>query len=196
MSFKRIILAGLAVDAISFLIFPLFFSNALFGWVFRLEPTNIWKWTPEIPFTAMPVGYLVFFVLANTVLAVFIAFLYALLHKTIPGTGVKKGLMFGLLLSPIGVFIPMFSIWAMFRVAGVTVLLFTAEQFIEILVYGAVVAAIYGEYHQCPVCGFRYREKEWADKCEAWCKAHQSCNLEIIAHGIPPKTNAGNKLVV
>lgn len=36
------------------------------------------------------------------------------------------------------------------------------------------------------ICGFRYEEKEWAEKCEAWCKEHKSCNLEIIAHGIPP----------
>lgn len=145
MNFKRIILAGLAVDIISFLIFPIFFSNALFGWVFKLEPTNIWKWTPEIPFTSMPAGYLTFFILANTILAIFIAFLYAVLYKSIPGTGINKGLMFGLLMFPIAVLIPMFSIWAMFQIEGVTVLLFTAEQLIEILIYGTVIALIYKE---------------------------------------------------
>ena len=41
--------------------------------------------------------------------------------------------------------------------------------------------------YQCEECGFRYEEKEWAEKCEAWCKENQSCNIEIIAHGIPPK---------
>lgn len=143
MNFKRIILAGLAIDAISFLIFPLFFSNALFGWVFKLEPTNIWKWTPEIPFTSMPAGYLAFFILANTILAISIAFLYAILYKSIPGTGINKGLMFGLLMFPMAVLIPMFSIWAMFQVAGVTVLLFTAEQLIEILIYGIIISLVY-----------------------------------------------------
>lgn len=34
----------------------------------------------------------------------------------------------------------------------------------------------------CPECGFKYKEKEWADKCEAWCKEHHSCNLEITSH--------------
>lgn len=143
MNFKRIILAGLAVDAISFLIFPLFFSNALFGLVFQLEPTNIWKWTPQVPFVSMPTSYLLFFILTNTLLAIFIAFLYAVLYKAIPGTGIKKGLLFGLLISPMSVLIPMFSIWAMFRVPNITVLLFTIEQLIEILAYGVIIGLIY-----------------------------------------------------
>lgn len=38
--------------------------------------------------------------------------------------------------------------------------------------------------YQCPECGFKYKEKEWADKCEAWCREHHSCNIEITAHAI------------
>jgi hypothetical protein len=41
------------------------------------------------------------------------------------------------------------------------------------------------ELHQCEECGFQYAEKVWAEKCEAWCKEHQSCNIEITAHAIP-----------
>lgn len=40
------------------------------------------------------------------------------------------------------------------------------------------------ELYPCPACGFRYREKVWAEKCEAWCREHQSCNLEIINHAV------------
>lgn len=40
------------------------------------------------------------------------------------------------------------------------------------------------ELYQCEECGFQYAEKEWAEKCEAWCRKHQSCNLEITAHAI------------
>lgn len=128
MNFKKIILAGLVIDLISFLIFPLFFSNSLFGWVFQLEPTNIWKWTPQLLFVSMPTSYLLFFILTNTLLAIFIAFLYAVLYKAIPGIGIKKGLIFGLLMSPMSVLVPMFSIWAMFRVPDIAVFLFTIEQ--------------------------------------------------------------------
>lgn len=42
---------------------------------------------------------------------------------------------------------------------------------------------------QCPECGLAYREKEWAQKCEAWCRKHKSCNLEIIKHAITNKDN-------
>lgn len=37
----------------------------------------------------------------------------------------------------------------------------------------------------CEECGFAYGEKEWAEKCQRWCSAHQSCNLEITEHGEP-----------
>ncbi|MBI2575200.1 hypothetical protein HYV82_04930 [Candidatus Woesearchaeota archaeon] len=36
----------------------------------------------------------------------------------------------------------------------------------------------------CRECGFAYASKEWAEKCEAWCKEHNSCNLEITRHAI------------
>lgn len=42
-------------------------------------------------------------------------------------------------------------------------------------------------FYQCEECGFQYEEREWAEKCEAWCIEHHSCNLEIVTHGIPPQ---------
>lgn len=41
--------------------------------------------------------------------------------------------------------------------------------------------------HQCPECGLKYKEKEIAEKCEAWCKQHKSCNLEIIKYALEEK---------
>ena len=37
----------------------------------------------------------------------------------------------------------------------------------------------------CEECGFAYDHKEWAQKCQQWCKQHQSCNLEITQHAVP-----------
>ncbi|MBI4261995.1 hypothetical protein HY624_00525 [Candidatus Uhrbacteria bacterium] len=42
------------------------------------------------------------------------------------------------------------------------------------------------EYYQCPLCKFYYLEKEWADACEAWCRDHSSCNLDITKHAVHP----------
>ncbi len=33
--------------------------------------------------------------------------------------------------------------------------------------------------HQCKECGFHYKDKEMAEKCEAWCKEHKTCNVQI-----------------
>lgn len=43
--------------------------------------------------------------------------------------------------------------------------------------------------YTCKECGFIYESKEWAQKCEDWCKEKQSCNLDIIKHGHAPKEN-------
>ena len=40
------------------------------------------------------------------------------------------------------------------------------------------------ELYQCEECGFRYEERGWAEKCEAWCREHHTCNIEITAHAI------------
>lgn len=47
------------------------------------------------------------------------------------------------------------------------------------------------EIYQCEECGFRYAERTWAEHCEAWCREHKSCNLEITAHAIPESNGAG-----
>lgn len=38
--------------------------------------------------------------------------------------------------------------------------------------------------YQCFKCGLKYKEKEWAEKCEKWCRKNESCNLEITKHAI------------
>ena len=45
------------------------------------------------------------------------------------------------------------------------------------------------ELYQCVECGFHYGEREWVKKCEAWCREHKSCNIEITAHAEENKQN-------
>lgn len=51
------------------------------------------------------------------------------------------------------------------------------------------------EVYQCEECGFQYAEKEWAEKCETWCKEHHSCNLEIISHAVPKNETGESALI-
>lgn len=51
-------------------------------------------------------------------------------------------------------------------------------------------------YSQCPECGLFYEEKKWANKCQAWCKEHKSCNLEITSHAVSLKVVAAKDATV
>ncbi|MBI2675814.1 MAG: hypothetical protein HYX24_05115 [Candidatus Aenigmarchaeota archaeon] len=37
---------------------------------------------------------------------------------------------------------------------------------------------------KCEECGLLYRERKWAERCEAYCRKHKSCSLEIIGHAL------------
>lgn len=39
-------------------------------------------------------------------------------------------------------------------------------------------------YFICESCGFKYEEREWAEKCQDWCSEHKSCSLEITRHAV------------
>jgi hypothetical protein len=39
-------------------------------------------------------------------------------------------------------------------------------------------------FFQCEECNFLYAEKGLAERCEAWCKKHHSCNIEITRQAI------------
>jgi len=45
------------------------------------------------------------------------------------------------------------------------------------------------EVYQCEECGFHYTEKEQAEKCQAWCKEHNSCNIEITSRALENTVN-------
>lgn len=39
-------------------------------------------------------------------------------------------------------------------------------------------------YYVCNECGFLYKNKNIAAKCEDWCNKYHSCNIEITKHSI------------
>ncbi len=36
----------------------------------------------------------------------------------------------------------------------------------------------------CAECGMKYRNEEFAKKCENYCRENQACNLDIVKHSV------------
>ncbi|MFP3215421.1 MAG: hypothetical protein RXR32_02645 [Candidatus Micrarchaeota archaeon] len=36
----------------------------------------------------------------------------------------------------------------------------------------------------CEICKLNYTSKELAEKCQAWCSTHNSCNLQIASQSV------------
>ena len=47
-------------------------------------------------------------------------------------------------------------------------------------------------YHQCEECKLVYDKKAIAEQCEAWCKEHKSCNIEITKHAVQVDVQTGS----
>lgn len=140
-NFKKVLLAGIAINFVSFLVGG--GSYLLFKGVFDLEPTSVWKWTPAMGLN-IPVSWWVL-LLMNIILAIVFAWVFAVLYKGIPGKGIRKGLIFGILAWLIGVVPPMTTLYLMTRIATGALLYFTFQGLFEWLVYGLVISLIYRE---------------------------------------------------
>lgn len=46
--------------------------------------------------------------------------------------------------------------------------------------------------HQCKECDLHYKDKNSAEKCEAWCKEHKTCNVEITKQAEENKKDDSN----
>ncbi len=137
MKIGKILIAAAAVS-----VFGVIFSGItcgwLFNWVYKLEPTNVWK-----PMNGPPglVFQIVVF-LFHIVLAV----VYALIRKGIPGKNkLAKGFVFGLCIWAVGILPGMFSTYYFMTVSTVVVIYWAILGLIEIPIKGLIIAAIYDE---------------------------------------------------
>jgi hypothetical protein len=143
--FGRAVVAGLVANVLSFVVGG--GGYQLFGWVFELEPRGVWKWTPG---QSMSAGWWVFLVGGNTLLAIVYALVYAVLYHGIPGSGLRKGLAFGLIVWLVGVAPAIFTMYALVNIHGGALLYFLTQSLVEHLVYGAAVALVYGKVAPLP----------------------------------------------
>lgn len=141
-NFVRVLFAGIAIFFISFIIGG--GSYFLFGWVFDLEPSAVWKWTPEKGFN-MPANWLIILFLLNIVLALAFAFIYALIKNDLPGKGIQKGLYFGVIVWIVGPIPALATMYLLINIASGALAYFAIQSLFEWLVYGTIIAAIYKE---------------------------------------------------
>ena len=137
MKIGKILIAALALSVFG-MIFGALTCGWLFNWVYKLEPTNVWKPMAGPPGLAFQIGGL----LLNMVLAV----VYALLRKGIPGKNkLAKGILFGLCVWAVGMLTGMFSTYAFMTVATGVVIYWTLIGLVELPLKGLIISSIYGE---------------------------------------------------
>lgn len=110
----------------------------LFNWVYKLEPTNVWRPMEGPPgFTFQIGGFLL-----NVVLVI----VYALLRKGIPGKNkLTRGAIFGLCIWAVGMLPGMFSTYSFMTVATGVVIYWTILGLVEMPIKGLIISAIYDE---------------------------------------------------
>jgi hypothetical protein len=78
----KAVLAGLVANVASFIVGGggyMLIGRAFF----KLEPSSFWRWTPSDPFN-MPFGWYIYLIVGNTLLAIVIAVIYAVLYDSLP----------------------------------------------------------------------------------------------------------------
>ena len=49
------------------------------------------------------------------------------------------------------------------------------------------INTIEAKAHQCNSCCMTHKDKKYAEKCESWCKKHNSCNPKITCYPLENK---------
>jgi len=133
----KIVIAGIAVTIFNSIVGAVT-CGGLFNWVYKLEPTNVWKPMEGAPGLS--------FLLGSLLLNIVLAFVYALLNKGIPGKNrLIKGLVFGLCVWAVGLLPGMFSTYSFMTVATPVIIYWTVMGLILTPLQGLLIALIYGE---------------------------------------------------
>lgn len=137
MKIGKIIIAGAVVTIFNTIVGILTCGN-IFSWVYKLEPTNIWK-----PMNGGPGAI---FIICSFALSIIFSFVYALINKGIPGKNkFTKGIIFGLCVWAVGMLPGMLAIYTFMTVATTVVVYWTILGLIKAPFEGMIISTIYGE---------------------------------------------------
>lgn len=134
---KKVITTAIVITIVSFVLGWLT-CGWLFGWVYELEPTNVWKFTKETPPTGATMGWAL---LGDFVLALIMVWIYALIMRGIPGKGAKKGVNYGLIVWTLSLG-GMFATLMWMTVNPGVVLYWTLVGLVIFMIKGAIIGAM------------------------------------------------------
>jgi len=137
MNVKRILICGVVLWAAS-LAFGWLTCGWLFNWVYAIPP-NIWK-DPAVITSA---ANLIPSSIIALIQSILFALVFAVLYKGIPGTGVKKGLIYGLLVWLVGAGTGIAALPFAMTIAATVVIYWIIQALVFNLIGGAILAAIY-----------------------------------------------------
>lgn len=137
MRIGRIVIAGLAVSIFDMLVGAVT-CGGYFNWVYKVEPTNVWK--------AMSGPPGVDFMIRNLALNIIFAFSFAVLKNGLPGRNrFEKGLVLGLFVWALGMLPGMNAMYSFMTVAPVVLIYWTILGLVQAPLEGLIIAAIYGD---------------------------------------------------
>ncbi|MFH1505240.1 MAG: hypothetical protein ABIH08_07665 [Candidatus Omnitrophota bacterium] len=136
MKIGKAALAGIVVGILHF-IWGGVTCGWLFSWVYKIEPTCIWKLPQDIPFMLAAISGIVF--------AILLALVYAIIYKSLPGKGITKGLWYGLFTWLVGALPGNFSLGLYTTMASQVIVYWVIIFLITSLWSGLAIAAIYGK---------------------------------------------------
>jgi len=135
MKIGKVLVAGVVVTIFN-AIFGMLTCGGIFSWVYKLEPTNVWK-----PMNGAPGP---FFMIGSLILSIVLASVYALLNKGIPGSNkFIKGFIFGLCVWAVGVLPGMLATYSFMTVATTTVVYWVLIGLVKTPIEGLIIASIY-----------------------------------------------------
>ena len=111
----------------------------LFRWVYFIEPTIVYrKWVLDLS------PQFIFWSTVNaSILAGVFVLVYAFIYKGIPGKGVQKGLIFGLIIWLVGCLLPVIRFAMTVNTSVVLIAYWIIDGLLIYLFLGAIISAIY-----------------------------------------------------
>lgn len=137
MNIKRIAIASVVIWIIGSVL-GMLTCGWLFNWVYSIPPI-IWKTPVEL----MTLGNMIGSYLLGLLISVIFVVVFAVLYRGIPGRGVKKGLMYGLLVWLVGAVSGLITTPFYMTIATTVIIYWIIQALVLNLINGAIVAAIY-----------------------------------------------------